>query len=638
MEPGAILGDRFEIIGVLGRGGMATVYLANDRDRGERLALKVLHPHLADDPGMRQRLQREVAAAALIRHPGALVAHDLHRLDGQLVLSMPYHPGATLADRVAADGPLAAQRVRALGVTLAEVLAEAHRGGLLHRDVTPKNVMVGEDGDVQLADFGLARLQGMEGTATAAMGTPGYAAPELFHGEEADPRADLYGLGCVLYLAATGHPPFAGSPAEVLERQLSGRHRPVAALAPDLPADLAQTIESLLAPRPEGRPGAAAEVVRALDGGRPLRRITVRSPSSNPAPTVGGGKHGPARSVDLESGPCTVVLRTLPNSDVSRDPARVVHALTEVAGLPPGGLVKSPILEHKRFRLVTGVSRSVADRLATGASTGGFRATVHDQAWDDRNRWSAFWWLPIPLMWISFPWLGDALGGGVLWVFVAATVILGVLGPGRSKRLLPGGLALAYAPSLAGGADRATEQPVAHTEAPIQVSDGVAGAARTALAALRRSLESPALAAVVARDLGGTAQALASEVDELDAALKTEPPTAPVVDRSWLRGKLERYATLERAGSPVSSAERSRVQAAMVAMERADEAADAVATMHTAARARLLEITATADEVRLGLVDTPPAETQRLVERLRRDADAASAARRELARRRVPEG
>ena len=144
---GQILGERFEIVGALGRGGMATVYLARDRVRGERVALKVLHDHLAHDPAMRERLRREVVAAARLRHPGALVAHELHDLGGTWALSLPFHPGQTLAEHLAQHGPMEPEAVRRLGVRLAEVLAEAHTRGLLHRDVTPQNVMIGPRGE-----------------------------------------------------------------------------------------------------------------------------------------------------------------------------------------------------------------------------------------------------------------------------------------------------------------------------------------------------------------------------------------------------------------------------------------------------------------------------------------------------------
>lgn len=175
---GQVLADRFEIMGVLGRGGMATVYLARDRVRGERVALEVLHDHLAQDPAMRERLRRELLIAARLHHPAALVPQELHDLGDAWALSLPFHPGETLEEQVAREGPLDPEAVRRLGVRLAEVLAEAHEVGVLHRDVTPRNVLVGPRGEPVLTDFGLARLRdGGSTRGTGMLGTPGYAAP-----------------------------------------------------------------------------------------------------------------------------------------------------------------------------------------------------------------------------------------------------------------------------------------------------------------------------------------------------------------------------------------------------------------------------------------------------------------------------
>ncbi|MBK7758421.1 MAG: serine/threonine protein kinase [Deltaproteobacteria bacterium] len=202
---GAVLGERFTLIGELGRGGMATVWLAEDRVRGARVALKILHAHLVGDASTRERLRREVMTAGLIKHEGALLAQELHELDGHLALSMPYHPGRTLSERVAAEGPIGGTALRAIGARLADVLAAAHRAGVLHRDITPANVMIDDAGVATLTDFGLARLEQWQSTRhTGALGTAGHAAPEVYDGERADPRSDLYSLGTVLYYAASG--------------------------------------------------------------------------------------------------------------------------------------------------------------------------------------------------------------------------------------------------------------------------------------------------------------------------------------------------------------------------------------------------------------------------------------------------
>ncbi|MFH1464736.1 MAG: serine/threonine-protein kinase, partial [Pseudomonadota bacterium] len=281
---GQVLAERFEIVGVLGRGGMTTVYLARDRVRGERVALKLLHEHLAQDPSMRERLRRELSIAARLHHPGALVPPELFDLGDAWALSLPFHPGETLEELVVRDGPLEPEAVRRLGVRLAEVLAEAHEVGVLHRDVTPRNVLVGPRGEPVLTDFGLARLRdGGSTRGTGMLGTPGYAAPEVYDGVRADPRSDLYALGAVLWLAATGRPAFeADSPMKALRRQLSGALPSLTEARPGLPADLCATIGALLQADPERRPQGARDVVEALQ----RRRAPVEAPAAESAPAA----------------------------------------------------------------------------------------------------------------------------------------------------------------------------------------------------------------------------------------------------------------------------------------------------------------------------------------------------------------
>jgi serine/threonine protein kinase len=244
---------------------MATVWLAWDRTRKADIALKILHPQLAASSSERRRLQREIRATSALRHPAVLAPYDLHDFGDFLALSMPLHKGCSLLDHVADGSPYDSEALRALGIRIAEALGAAHDLGVLHRDVTPANIMVTEGRDAVLMDFGLARLADNTATATRAMATPGYTAPELYAGDRGDPRSDLYGLGASLYYAATGRSPFAGREAAALMgHQLSGGHTPLTAVRSELPADLSATIEALLSPLPQDRPSSAASVARAL--------------------------------------------------------------------------------------------------------------------------------------------------------------------------------------------------------------------------------------------------------------------------------------------------------------------------------------------------------------------------------------
>jgi serine/threonine protein kinase len=407
LAPETALGDRFTVVGVLGRGGMATVYLVNDLLRGEPVALKVLHPHLTASASARARLRREVASAGRLRHPRALVPWDLHELDGRLALSMPLHPGHTLAEHVARSGPLTATALERLARQLADALVAAHGIGLVHRDVTPRNVLIDDDGDAVLSDFGLARfVDAATATGTGALGTVGYAAPEAWRGTRADPRADLYGLGAVLHFAATGAAPFGtGDPVAVIGRQLAGERRPLAEARPDLPAHLAVVIDRMLALEPEDRPAGAAAVLTALD--------TRRVAEPPPRPEAAGPGIAPAHH--LPPGDFTVVVkeknedqgrraserqhRRTPRSRLEQDltravetvsktvitdwlgllpsrtpEERLVDAVCRAAGLPPGSLVAPSNLWERRFRLVERTDEATATQLAQAANDAGFTA------------------------------------------------------------------------------------------------------------------------------------------------------------------------------------------------------------------------------------------------------------------------
>ena len=423
LQAGHVLAERFEIVGILGRGGMATVYLAHDRLRGERVALKVLHPHLADDPSMRARLRREVLAAARLRHPGALVANELHELDGTWALSLPYHPGRTLSEWVTEEGPLGADDLRRLGTRLAEVLAEAHRQGILHRDVTPNNVMMGARGEPMLTDFGLARLQDSRSTrGTSMLGTSGYTAPEIFTGGRAEPRSDLYGLGALLYFAATGRQAFPGdNPVTVLKRQMDGDVTPLQELRADLPQDLPRTIHSLLHQDPSQRPQGAADLAEALkQRSSPEVHPISDTQAEGPPPATPPPRQGDALEPrpHLPRGHWVVVVREKARDKNRRNRLRAAHgvgpfrqgdelrrlvvhlrdtvfsaigvpdaltperrlsvAVAREANLPPQALHLSQALYHPQFRLVDDVAESTARGLSRSVQDAGFEAALRD--------------------------------------------------------------------------------------------------------------------------------------------------------------------------------------------------------------------------------------------------------------------
>ena len=251
------MSEHLEVLGVLGQGGMATVHLVRDRQTGQTSALKVLHPHLAARPAAQRRLRRELTIIEQLDHPAILPITGLIPWQGSLALQMPVCSG-TLQEHIEQEGPLSAADLSRLLEQLGGALLCAHRRGVLHRDITPGNVLLNRDesGSLRffLADFGLARMADGHTASTTAMGTPGYAAPEAWSGQWRDPRSDAFSLGAVLYFAATGRPPYGEQTAlDALQRQLSGEHDPIDRA--DLDPALCQTISALLSPVLEARPG-----------------------------------------------------------------------------------------------------------------------------------------------------------------------------------------------------------------------------------------------------------------------------------------------------------------------------------------------------------------------------------------------
>jgi predicted Ser/Thr protein kinase len=264
---GTTLMGRFQVEQVLGRGGMGAVYLAVDKQLGEQVALKVIGHSLADDPGAVERFRREASAARKITHPNVIRIHDLGEDSGLLFLSMEYFPGMTLAQMLGRRHQLPVAEARQILLQICDALAAAHAVGVIHRDLKPQNVLVNEQRQVRVIDFGLAKATFMPGmTATGLiMGTPEYMAPEQIKGGALDQRTDIYALGAVAYHALCGRPPFlAASPIAVGFLHCSEPPRPPRELRPDLPEPLEAAILRALAKEPAERFASVAELRAAL--------------------------------------------------------------------------------------------------------------------------------------------------------------------------------------------------------------------------------------------------------------------------------------------------------------------------------------------------------------------------------------
>jgi serine/threonine-protein kinase len=268
-RPGAnrVLGGRYRLIAEIARGGMAAVFRAEDTLLDRLVAVKLLHPQFVGDPEFLERFRREARAAARLSHPNIVSIYDVGDDAGTPYIVMELVEGGNLKDRIRQSAPLPDAEIRSIGATLASALDYAHHRGLVHRDVKPQNVLLGEDGRPRLTDFGIAQAMASSGlTRTGAvMGSVQYIAPELVRGRTALPQSDVYSLGVVLYEMATGRVPFQGETdlavalAHVEETPATPRALN-ARLAPDLEA----TILRALAKAPDLRFASAADFAAAL--------------------------------------------------------------------------------------------------------------------------------------------------------------------------------------------------------------------------------------------------------------------------------------------------------------------------------------------------------------------------------------
>jgi serine/threonine-protein kinase len=263
------LRDRYTIERELGRGGMATVYLALELRHRRPVALKVLRPELGVELGPERFLQ-EIDTAARLQHPHILPVFDSGEAAGQLWFTMPYVEGETLRERLhRAPPPSLAESLR-IAREAAQALQYAHEHGIIHRDIMPENILLTRDGSTRVADFGIARSAGGDARITAAgvvLGTPGYMSPEQVGGELAlDGRSDVYSLGCVLYELVSGEPPFTGpNPQAVAAKRLTQPAPPVTGRGRPVPMPVAAVIARALAKMPADRFRSAAEFGAAID-------------------------------------------------------------------------------------------------------------------------------------------------------------------------------------------------------------------------------------------------------------------------------------------------------------------------------------------------------------------------------------
>jgi serine/threonine-protein kinase len=252
-----VLSGRYELTHLVARGGMAEVYRAHDRLLDRTVAVKVLFPELSVDRSFVERFRREAQAAANLSHPHIVAVYDWGEDGGTYYIVMEFIEGRTLSSIVRSAGPLHPDRAAEIGADVGAALAYAHRHGVIHRDVKPGNVLVTDDGQVKVTDFGIARAVNTEESLTqtgAVMGTATYFSPEQAEGMGIDSRSDIYSLGVVLFEIVTGRPPFLGdTPVAVASKHVREHPPTVRSVNPSVPADLEAIILKCLSKSPADR-------------------------------------------------------------------------------------------------------------------------------------------------------------------------------------------------------------------------------------------------------------------------------------------------------------------------------------------------------------------------------------------------
>jgi serine/threonine protein kinase len=279
---GRVLADRYAVGELLGRGGMAEVYLATDRVLDRPVAFKVLGGWLANDGTFVERFRREALAAARISHPNLVAVFDAGSEDGVHYIVMEHVPGETLADVLRKEGRLHPDRATRIAASVADALGVAHAARIVHRDVKPANVMLTPDGRTKLMDLGIARnIDGESITqASSILGTAGYVSPEQARGDPVDHRSDIYSLGCVLYEMLTGRQPFeAQDPLAVAYKHVHEVPVPPTSLEPSIPPALEAVTLRAMAKEPAARFQSVADMAFALDDRTaPVAPITATTP------------------------------------------------------------------------------------------------------------------------------------------------------------------------------------------------------------------------------------------------------------------------------------------------------------------------------------------------------------------------
>jgi eukaryotic-like serine/threonine-protein kinase len=362
LDADVLLGDRYRLVRMIGSGGMGTVWEAEDETLGRPVAVKVLSESFAAGERAVRRFEREAQAAARLSGPYIAAVYDFGRSEGRPYIVMELVRGETLEDRLAREGPLPPREASRIATQVAEALEEAHRAGIVHRDVKPGNVMLTPAGDVKVMDFGIAAAAWAERVTTSGLvlGTPSYLAPEQAKSEKTTPASDVYALGAMLYEMVAGRPPFvAESPVALALAHIREDPRPLDQVADGVPPSLASASMAALAKDPAERPPSAAAFASMLREPTVTLQSIAVSEDTIPLSPVAPGPEDTTQVAPLAPGP----EETVPLSPVRHhgDRRRI---------LIPAVLIAAVLLLILAILMVEARDRSILQRARREARVG----------------------------------------------------------------------------------------------------------------------------------------------------------------------------------------------------------------------------------------------------------------------------
>jgi serine/threonine-protein kinase len=302
-----VINDRYEIHKRIGRGGMADVFSARDLLLDRQVAVKVLFPEFATDANFVERFRREAQSAASLSHPNIVNVYDWGRYEGTYFIVMEEVQGRTLAEILSTNKQLTPKQAAEIASEVAAALGFAHDNHVAHRDIKPANILIGSNGQVKVADFGIARALNAptESNLTqvgSVMGTATYFSPEQAQGAQPDPRSDLYSLGIVMYEMVAGRPPFTGeNPVSIAYKQVHDAPQPLVQIVADVPRSFEAIVAKLLAKDPKLRyPSAAAlrDDLRRFRNDEPVQALTAAAAMNRPATGVAAAAAAGATTVN----------------------------------------------------------------------------------------------------------------------------------------------------------------------------------------------------------------------------------------------------------------------------------------------------------------------------------------------------